>query len=193
MTNSVSLIISLGREGKSPRDIARELHSRGVFDERGRAISPEMVSGFLRFIGSPLDSETNYLPVLFGTISSEVTWGAGKKTSVNRFEPGGQQEPREPRGKNRNAKRGHLSDDVKTEVSRLFQQEGLKPHAIAERLGVPLRKIYGFCIRLSGFTVPPGEIEVVTDANGQKVMKCPPGYALGAEPQRNVRPTQGGY
>src|ERR1700722_9703278 len=128
--NSVSLIISLGREGKDPRAIARELHARGVFDERGRAISPEMVSGFLRFIGSPLDSETNYLPALFGAISSEAAWSVKRPPSINRFELSGdlgEATPDRPR-KNRGRR---LSDELKAEVTRLFQ-EGVKPNEIAK-------------------------------------------------------------
>jgi len=192
--NALSLIISLGKEGKDPREIAQELHARGVKDERGSTISPEMVSGFLRFVGKPTDAATNYMPELFGDISSDAAWAAKRQASVNRFEIDGEfqdHDPKKPR-KNRPRKGGHLGDELKADVTRLFQ-DGMKPDEIAKRLGVHLRKIYGFCTMLAEFSVPPGDIEFFVDAAGHRVMKCPPGYAFGAEPPRNVKPTQRGY
>jgi len=192
MSNALSLIISLSKEGKSPREIAQQLHDQGVKDERGRTISPEMVSGFLRFVGKPTDAATNYMPELFGGISSEAAWGAKRQPSVNRFELDGEFEVVAAKKRRKNRTGRLLSDDLKAEVTKLFHA-GSKPDEIAKELGVHLRKIYGFCMMLAGFSVPPGEIEIVIDGNGQRVMKCPPGYAMGAEPPRNVKPTQGGF
>jgi hypothetical protein len=75
MTNALSLIISLGKEGKSPLEIARELHARGVKNENGKTIGPVMVSGFLRFVGKPAGEDASYMPAMFD-VSSEAAWGA---------------------------------------------------------------------------------------------------------------------
>lgn len=69
----------------------------------------------------------------------------------------------------------------------------MKPGEIAAKLGLSALSVNKFCIHLAGFSVPPEEFTEFTDDQGRKVLRCPPGYAHGVIPQRNVRPTQGGW
>jgi hypothetical protein len=185
MSDAFTLIRTLGKDGKSAQEIARELHARGVTNESGKTINTEMVSGFLRFIGN--EQASSYLPGMFGPI--EGTWGAKReKTSMAHA---GELVVKTKRRNRWNPARG-LDDDLKTAVARLYQKEGKKVDEIARELGVHPRKIAAFCAALAGLDVPPGEVTFFIDESGREVTKCPPAFAHSAYPQRNVG-AKGGY
>jgi hypothetical protein len=181
---ALALITSLGKEGKTPLEIARELHARGVTSERGKPVTPDMVAGCLRFHGVPV-VEREDVPV----IAAGAVWGSRRQESNAIGTP----EPKpEKKRRNRRNPGTSFSDRQKAEIARLYQQEKLKPAEIAMRLGISLGRVNTLVAYLAGFSVPPGDIEEYIDAEGHRVLKCPPGYAWGANPQRNVRPTKGG-
>lgn len=68
MNDTLTLISSLSRDGKSPLEIAQELHTRGEKDARGRTITPAVVEGLLRFAELPPDDEF-----------TGAVWGSGTK------------------------------------------------------------------------------------------------------------------
>jgi hypothetical protein len=185
--NLLSLIVSLEKEGKSPLEIARELHARGLKGRGGHVFTPADVEGFLRFIG------VAGIEVEAGRKISQATWGSrGAGAQASAIEPDDAAGPEKKR-KNRWNPGNALPDELKAKITRLYQHEHLRSNEIAERLGLPLRKVAPFCAVLSGFPMPPGEVTVIIDEDGRKITRCPPGYAKGAAPQRNIRPTQGGW
>jgi hypothetical protein len=182
MTDALSLIKSLGREGKRPQEIARELHARGVKDARGRTITPAVVEGFLRFSDLPPDDRF-----------AGGVWGSGGPPPLaSEIGPHDAPKPRKKR-KNRWNPGKALTDELREKITRMYQNDCMRVSEIAAELGVDFRRIQGFCAFLSGFSMPPGEVSEFVDEQGRRVTRCPPGYAYGAMPQRNVRPTRGGY
>lgn len=179
--DAFTLIRSLGKEGKSPLEIARELHKVGATTGSGAVISPAVVSGFLRFLGS--GSDASYLPTMFGPLDGK--WGARRQTKRANSSEGTTPIIGKIRRNKRHGGTG-LTDDFKAEVARLYQRENKKVDEIAKALGVHPRKISAFCAMLSGLAVPPGELTMFIDEHGREVTQCPPAFAHGASPQRNV-------
>ena len=141
-----------------------------------------MVSGYLRYIGAA--TVEGYMPVI-EPIAADAVWGRKHNPSKTIDQLPSASDIRKKKS-NRSASRGRLSDDLKAEVARLYQREGKKVDEIAKELKLHPRKISSFCMMLAGFDVPPGEITVRMES-GREITVYPPGYARGADPQRNVR------
>jgi hypothetical protein len=181
--NALTLITSLGKDGKTPVEIARELHTRGVTTDHGKTISTAMVEGFLRFAG--ISTGAGALPAMERVTGA--VWGsggsnAGARTAVTKHRGG---------DVGKSAKRNKhtpsdFSDAQKAEISRLYFHENMKGGDIAKKLGLRQTTLNMFLGSLAGFSVPPGEITEYIDDQGRRIVKLPPGYARGAYPQRNV-------
>jgi hypothetical protein len=180
-----ALIFRMGEEGKNAQAIAEELNARGLRGRAGRVFSAADVEGFLRFIGG------TGIEVKEPTKISQAAWGRGRTAIAQAYESP-PETPSKRRRKKWNAG-GLFTEAQKAEIARLYQQEAISAGEIAIRLNLPYRRVNPYCAHLAGFSVPPGEITEYIDAEGRTVMKCPPAFARGAHPQRNVRPTQGGW
>jgi hypothetical protein len=175
MTDVFALITSLGKEGKHPQEIARALHAQGVKDRRGKIISPAMVEGLLRFAELPAEEIR-----LDG-----ARWATERAKAIGSELPA----PVKKRGRKAGVvfkSSWKLSEEERTEIERLYFREHLGAGDIAARLRLPYRRVTIYCCHLAGFTMPPGDIEEYFDEQGRKVLKCPPAFARGIYPQRNV-------
>jgi hypothetical protein len=170
------VIRELNAAGKDPRGIAMELVERGI-KPRGKAVwSADIIESILRFLG--LTTIRNLV----------ISTPGGKKSApaslVTAFE--GKPERRQKASKPTHTFSTLLTDEQKELVTRLYKAEGLKADAIAKQLKLPYRRVTAYCAHLSGLEIPPGEFTEFIDEQGRKVTKCPPAYARGIFPQRNV-------
>ena len=170
-----AIILELNAQGKDARDIAVELASRGVCHRHGCLWSADMVASILRIMG-----ET---PIRNMTLVSEGAPGNGRRKRKVRRDISGDVE-KSP--KCHNHTKSHFSEAQRIEIARLYQQENMRGGDIAKKLGVSPTHLNIFLGSLAGLSMPPGEITEYIDDQGRRILKCPPGFAHGAYPQRNV-------
>ena len=169
------IIRELNAQGKDSRDIAIELVNRGIRPRQGRSWSEDMVARILRLLGEA--------PVRALAMVRQATGARAHDAST--IASGKAREKGQPKFKKWKAN-SKFTDAQKAEIMRLYQHEHMSSGEIAKKLGLQVVRVNPFCASLAGFSVPPGEIVEFIDELGRKVMKCPPGYARGAYPQRNV-------
>lgn len=181
--DAAGIIRALNAAGKDARDIAIELVNSGIRPRHG-AWSADGVASILRIFGeAPVRTMALTRAAASGPSTCDMAQAGGKPERHKAW--------REKRKKYHKTNRKQFTDEQKEEIRRLYLEDGMKSGDIAKQLGLHYRKVAPFCALLAGFTVPPGDITEYIDKDGHKVTVFPPGYAKGAEPQKNVSPTYG--
>jgi hypothetical protein len=180
VSEAETLILSMGEDGKDAQAIAVELNGRGLRGRGGHVFTPAEVEGFLRFIGA---NGAVRAPVK--NVNGAV-WGKQAAAAKARPPEDGDDEGHDSVPRNRYRTYKHFSETQQAEIARLYRIENMSGGDIAKKLGLSRTHLNLFLGSLAGLSVPPGEITEYTDDQGRKILKCPPGWAHGAYPQRNV-------